>query len=1651
MHIFNFKKWMAVLLAVSLFIGIPAPAVYAAGIITTVAGTGTSGYSGDEGAATSAQFMSTYGIALDAAGNLYIVDFYNHRIRKMDTSGIITTVAGTGTRGYSGDGGAATSAQLNYPCAVAVDAAGNLYISDSGNYRIRKVDTSGTITTVAGAGTYGYSGDEGAATLAKLQGPYGVAVDVAGNLYISDYAVNAIRKVDASGIITTVAGTGTGGYSGDGGSAVSAQLNSPRGVAADAAGNLYIADTANNVIRKVDTSGIITTAAGTGTSGYSGDGEAALSARLNNPVSVAVDAAGNLYITDMSNYKIRKVDTAGIITTVAGAGTPGYSGDGGAATSAQLQGPIGVAVDAAGNLYISDTGSRVIRKVEASGTEEPGKTLTADTTNNDVDHEIEITFAADADFENVITGVSFNGQSLTAGSQYTVGSGRVTLHPGGTENTALRTPATANVVITAVEYENSSVSQTIRAGEVAGITVTTQPVPGTASRDAFSTQPVVTLKDQYGNICADGPSAAATVTAAAKNGTGSWNIGGTTTFTASAGVAAFTGLACTTTAAGTGAITFSAGTVTVDSDAFDMPADAPFPGGAYEWQNVGGAGFTGGMVEDISLYVDEGTPYVAYIDKKNSKGATVMKYIDNTWENVGEANFSDGEAAYISLHVDEGTPYVAYADRGDENSYKATVVKYNGSGWEAVGNAGFSAGMASFLSMHVYDGTPYVAYSDGGDLGKATVMKYNGSGWELVGSAGFSDGGVWYTSLYVDDEGTPYVAYMDHNKSEKATVMKYNGSGWEPVGGAGFSDGRVDYISLYVDDEDTPYVSYMDRANGDKATVMKYNGSGWEPVGGAGFSEGKISQSSLYVDGGTPCVAYSDGGNLGKATVMKYNGSGWEPVGIAGFSAGYTNYISLYVDEGTPYVAYADFVKSSKATVMKYGPVASMPTYELEQISDQSLTGLAAGYAAGTQETRTLMLTSIGTGDIDHLTATLSGDGSGNFVITQPLTTTLNAGAPATTFTIKAKDGLAAGTYTGTVTVSADSMTDMTFTVTQAVVAAEAPVLQSAVAGDKHVTLIWSPVEGSVGYAVYARTASAVYAAPTATVTDSVYSYDVTGLTNGVTYYFVIHAIHSVGNSPNSLEVSAIPMTVPGAPTGVNASPGNGQATVSFTAPADNGGSPITGYIVTATPGGVTVNGTGTAITVTGLTNGTAYSFTVKAVNAAGNSIDSAASDAVTPYIPSGGGSSGGSQPSPQPQPSETSVNVLVNGKAENAGTATTSKEGGKTVTTIAVDETKLEQRLATEGNNAVVTIPVHTEADVVIGEVNGRMVKSMEDKTAVLEIKTETASYSLPARQLNIEAMAAQLGQGVELKDIKVRIGIAKSPAETVQVAERSAQKGAFTIAAPPMDFTITYSGGGKTIEINSFNAYVERAIAIPDGVDPGKITTGIVVEPDGSVRHVPTRISLIDDTYYAVINSLTNSTYSVVWHPLEFKDAASHWAKEAINDMGSRMVVTGTDNDLYEPDRDITRAEFATVMVRALGLKPGTGSNFFSDVSASQWYCEYIQTASQYGIVSGYGDGRFGPMDKITREQAMVMVSRAMKITGLKAGLAEGDVDTLLAGFGDSEHAAAYAKESIAACIKTGIVSGKSGKMLAPKDEVTRAEVAVIVRRLLQKSDLI
>ena len=307
--------------------GIPGPS-----IITTIAGNGYQGNSGDGGPAINAEMIWPEGIAVDSGGNIYIPDSTNNVVREVSGStGIITTIAGTGSQGYSGDGGAATSAELNTPMGVAVDASGNVYIADAGNNRIRKIAvSSGMITTVVGTGAAGYSGDGGAATGAELWDPLGITFDSAGNLYIADTQNSVIREVASStGIITTVAGNGFPGYSGDGGPATSAQLEfwGPGAIAFDSSGNLYIADTDNQVVRKVTvSSGTISTIAGDGSAGYAGDNGPATSAELNYPVALSVDAAGNVYMTsDYANFVIREVSSTGTITTIAGNGTRGYS------------------------------------------------------------------------------------------------------------------------------------------------------------------------------------------------------------------------------------------------------------------------------------------------------------------------------------------------------------------------------------------------------------------------------------------------------------------------------------------------------------------------------------------------------------------------------------------------------------------------------------------------------------------------------------------------------------------------------------------------------------------------------------------------------------------------------------------------------------------------------------------------------------------------------------------------------------------------------------------------------------------------------------------------------------------------------------------------------------------------------------------------------------------------------------------------------------------------------------------------------------------------------------------------------------------------------------------------------------------------------
>jgi len=356
-------SFVVVLGLIALWGSISQPAAYQAplpGTILTVVGTGGLDFTGDGRPAARAQLNNPWVLALDTVGNLFFTDTFNNRVRKVSADGIITSVAGSGKAGdaggFAGDGGPATNARLNVVVGLAVDGGGNLFIGDDGNRRVRRVSPDGTLTTVVGTGQAGFSGDGGPALQAQISAAIGLVVDAHGNLLIADVGNSRVRKVSPDGIITTVAGGGSPADGvGDGGPATQSRL-APFSLVVDGADNLYIADFANQRVRKVGADGIITTVAGGGNPADGlGDGGPATQARLNGPAGLALDPAGNLFIAENRGFRVRKVGQDGTISTVAGTGQAGISGDGGSATAAHLNAPLGLAVDKTGNLLIADS------------------------------------------------------------------------------------------------------------------------------------------------------------------------------------------------------------------------------------------------------------------------------------------------------------------------------------------------------------------------------------------------------------------------------------------------------------------------------------------------------------------------------------------------------------------------------------------------------------------------------------------------------------------------------------------------------------------------------------------------------------------------------------------------------------------------------------------------------------------------------------------------------------------------------------------------------------------------------------------------------------------------------------------------------------------------------------------------------------------------------------------------------------------------------------------------------------------------------------------------------------------------------------------------------------------------------------------------
>ena len=816
---------------------------------------------------------------------------------------------------------------------------------------------------------------------------------------------------------------------------------------------------------------------------------------------------------------------------------------------------------------------------------------------------------------------------------------------------------------------------------------------------------------------------------------------------------------------------------------------------------------------------------------------------------------------------------------------------------------------------------------------------------------------------------------------------------------------------------------------------------------------------------GTPTVSDSrtDGGAVSQ--------TGAFTASMTSLTAGTTYYVRAYATN-TAGTSYGDAVCfTTSAASVPTVTTASVTTYDS---SSATLGGnVTADGGAPVTERGVVYSSTDATPAIGESGVTQDTNGTGTDSFSEPITG-LSEG---TTYYVRAYATNTAGTSYGNVASFTTAVPTVTLSVDSATIAENAGVatvtatLSAVSANEVTVTLGYTGTATGSGTDYNASSATITIAAGklsgTATITaandtldenDETVIADITGVING-TDSGTQQVTVTITDDDDAPTISVNDPSV--------AEGNSGTTSLTFTVTL----SAVSGKIVTvdyATADGTATAGTDyTAISTTTLTFAAGETSKTVSVTVAGDTDQEAGetvllnlTNPVNATISDSQGSGtisnddtpsyGGGDYSPSSF--NTDAEVIVNGKSQTAGTSqTTTNSSGQTTTTLTVDTDKLKTILDSQGSGATVTIPITGNSDVAAGTLTGAMVKSMEDKDATLVVQTASGTYTLPASEINIDAVSQHLGTNVLLSNINVTVGISEPSASMTQVVERAAQDGGFTIMVPAVDYTITCTHGSQTVNISSFNAFVERTIAIPDGVDATKITTAVVVDPDGTTHHVPTRVTFINGNYYAVINSLTNSTYSVVWNPIEFSDVTNHWAKDAINDMGSRMIVTGVGNNNYDPNRNMTRAEYAAIMVRALGLEPGTDLSGFDDVAATAWYRGYIETAASYGIIKGYDNGSFGPNDTITREQAMTMIARAMKITGLTVALTDSDISSLLGAYLDVASASDYAKDSIVACLKAGIISGTGNATVSPQADITRAEVAVMVQRLLQKSGLI
>jgi hypothetical protein len=1182
------------------------------GVITTVAGSlravdngdGTfdtnedSGYSGDGGPAISAKLDNPRGVAVDSAGNLYIADTNNYVIRKVDTNGVITTVAGAGVPGYSGDGGEATIAKLDSPYAVACDSAGNLYIADTGNTRVRKVtfattNVDTTFTTLAGtAGGEGSADGTGSAALFKY--PNGVAVDATGNVYIADEGNHTIRKITSGGVVTTLAGTAGSSGSTDGtGSA--ARFASPAGVAADVEGNVYVADRANHAIRKITSGGVVTTLAGS-TAGSTGSSDGAgTSAQFWSPRSVAVDDRGTLYVADTANHTIRMITSGGEVSTLAGtAGSLGSTD--GTGSAARFNQPRGVAVDAVGNVYVADWVNHTIRKINPDGVVTTlagtaGSSGSTDGTGSAARFNRPLGVAVDAAGNVYVTdGSNHTIRKITSGGVVTTLGGTA----GSTGSTdgigsAAQFDSPAGVAVDAAGnlYVADQSNHTIRKSSLQPL-VTTPTSANLAATTATLGGNVIS--DTGYGVTARGVVYAVTATNATPqlDGTGVINVAGTGTtgeFTVNV-----TGLTAGTAYSYAAYATNLAGTAYTSVGTFTTPPLA-VPGAPTGVAAVRGAG----------------EAVVSFTAPLSNGGAAIMSY---TVTASPSGLTATGTSSPITITgLTNGT------------SYTFTVTATNSVG------AG-SASSASSAITPTAGSLAGVTFSNTGSgstaEAKATAVDAAGNiyltGYFSYGDAtSFSIGGVTLPKIGTRDA---WVAKLDSTRTV-VWAKNFGGSGASTQGygiavdtagnvylAGDFGRANLTTPALTIVGEYDAFALKLD-SSGTTIWARNFGGSGAyvtgsgiavDPIGnvylGGNFSDGNLTTLALTMLGRRDAFAIKLDGSGTTTWAKNYGGSGARAWGL-----------SIAVD-GSGNVYLGGRFQSANLTTPALTKLGTLDAFALKLDSSGATTwarnyGGSGASAAGNgiavdtignvylggsfdQSLTTPALTKLGTQDAFALKLDSSGattwaknfGGSG-------------ARAAGASIAVDGSGNIYLGGYFDQSSLTTPALTRI------------GTLDGFALKLDNSGTTTWAKNYGGSG-------ASAYLGSIAADRSGNVFLGGYFSAANLTTPALTL----SSSFSPFLIAAYLPEPAVPGAPTGISAVSGNAQATVSFTAPASTGSAAITGYTVTSNPaGGTDSNAGSTSLShvITGLTNGTSYTFTVTATNSVGTGSASSASSAVTP------------------------------------------------------------------------------------------------------------------------------------------------------------------------------------------------------------------------------------------------------------------------------------------------------------------------------------------------------------------------------------------------------------------------------------------------------